>query len=76
MKSLIVENLYSSNINTKYTTSNSFKYFCVKNTKIDNSIKELIYALLDNINEPEIRIQISVLKSLNMISYNIPQAII
>ena len=76
MKSLIISNLASKNANTKYTTASSFKYFCVKNIKIDNDIKDLIYALLTNMNENEIRTKTSILKSLNTIAYNIPSAII
>lgn len=76
MKPLILQNLSSKNLNTKYTTASSFKYFCLKNLKIDNDLRELIYTLLNNIGEKDIRTRTAVLKSLNMISYNLPNAII
>ncbi|KAL4466961.1 hypothetical protein ABPG74_010558 [Tetrahymena malaccensis] len=76
MKPLILQNLSSKNQNTKYTTASSFKYFCLKTLKIDNDLRELVYALLNNITEKDIRTRTAILKSLNMISYNLPNAII
>ncbi|EGR34114.1 hypothetical protein IMG5_023380 [Ichthyophthirius multifiliis] len=60
----------------KYTTASSFKYFCVKNVKVENEIKELTFELLENIQDSNFRTRAAILKSLNVIAYNIPQAIL
>jgi hypothetical protein len=67
-------NLTDKNVNnnTKYTTASSFKYFCVKNVKVESEIKELTAALVANINESNIRTRTAILKSLNVIAHNIP----
>lgn len=76
MKPMLLLNLISPNIHTRNTAANSFKYFCVKGLKIENDLRELIQALLNSMSEKDIKTRTAVLKSLNMIAYNIPNALI